>query len=150
MNQRRKISPAVRDLVRQRAGGKCEYCHVLERWQYIPFTVDHVVPLVAGGADDPDNLALACFHCNRRKADRVTVLEPDSGIQVRLFNPRQDEWSAHFAWSADRLQIIGLTTMGRATVAALELNRERVIRIRAADTIIGRHPPSGDPVVDVD
>jgi hypothetical protein len=41
MTQRRKISPAIRDLVRQRAGGQCEYCHALERWQYVPFTVAH-------------------------------------------------------------------------------------------------------------
>lgn len=150
MNQRRKISPAMRDLVRQRAGGKCEYCHTLEeRWQYVPFTEDHIVPLVEGGVDDSDNLALACFHCNRRKANRVMVVDPDSGIRVRLFNPRQDEWSAHFAWSADGLRIVGLTVVGRATITALELNRERVIRIRGADLVIGRHPPSGDPVLDV-
>ena len=148
VHQRRKISPALRDLVRQRAAGKCEYCHVVERWQYVPFTVDHIIPLAEGGDDDPDNLALACFHCNRRKADRLAVLEPDSGMQVLLFNPRQDEWSEHFAWSADRLQIVGLTAVGRATVEALALNRERAIRIRAADEIVGRHPPSDDPVLD--
>jgi hypothetical protein len=148
VSQRRKIPPAIRDLVRQRAGGKCEYCHALERWQYVPFTVDHVIPLAEGGADDPDNLALACFHCNRSKADRLTVLDSDSGGHVLLFNPRQDEWSEHFSWSADGLQIVGLTAVGWATVEALELNRERAIRIRAADQVIGRHPPSGDPVLD--
>jgi len=148
VSQRRKISPAIRDLVRQRAGGKCEYCHALERWQYVSFTVDHVVPFAEGGTDDPDNLALACFHCNRRKADRLTALDPDSGGQVPLFNPRQDEWGAHFAWSAEGLQVIGLTAVGRATIVALELNRERIIRIRAADQIAGRHPPSGDPVLE--
>lgn len=150
MVQRRKISPALRDLVRQRAGGKCEYCHVLERWQYVPFTANHIIPLVEGGAEEPDNLALACFHCNRRKADRMIVVDPDSGIRVQLFNPRQDEWDAHFTWSADGLRVVGLTAVGRATIAALELNRERVIRIRAADTIIGRHPPAGDLGLDID
>lgn len=148
MNRRRKISPAIRDLVRQRAGGKCEYCHVLERWQYVPFTVDHVVPIAKGGSDDPNNLALACFHCNCRKADRLTALDPVSGAEVSLFNPRQDEWSDHFVWSADGLQVVGLTVVGRATIAALALNRERVSRIRAADQVVGRHPPSGDPVQD--
>jgi hypothetical protein len=34
----------------------------------------------------------------------------------------------------------------RATVAALLLNRERVISIRAADLEIGRHPPLDDPI----
>jgi hypothetical protein len=92
------------------------------------------------------NLALACFHCNRRKADRLTALDPGSEMQVPLFNPRQDEWSDHFVWSADGLQVVGLTAVGRATIAALALNRERVIRIRAADQVVGRHPPSSDPV----
>jgi hypothetical protein len=121
MIQRQKIPPAIRDLVRQRAGGKCEYCHALERWQYVPFTVDHVVPLAEGRTDDPDNLALACFHCNRRKADRLTAFDSGSGVQVPLFNPRQDDWSEHLVWSADGLQVIGLTTVGRATVEALAL-----------------------------
>lgn len=116
MNPRRKIPPAIRDLVRQRAGGKCEYCHTLERWQYVPFTVDHVIPLSEGGSDDPTNLALACFHCNRRKADRLTASNPDSGVQVSLFNPREDERRDHFVWSADGLQIAGLTAIGRATM----------------------------------
>lgn len=116
------------------------------RWQYVPFTVDHVVPLAEGGSDKPDNLALACFHCNRRKADRLTALDPDAKKQVPLFNPRQDEWSEHFMWSADGLQVVGLTAVGRATIAALALNRDRAIRIRAADQVVGRHPPSGDSV----
>jgi len=42
--------------------------------------------------------------------------------------------------------IIGLTSIGRATVTALVLNRERVINIRAADKTVGRHPPAGDPI----
>ena len=146
MVRRRKILPAIRDLVRQRAGHQCEYCHTSERWQYVPFTVDHIVPLSGGGSDDPDNLALACFHCNRRKADRLMALDPDSGEEALLFNPRQDDWHEHFTWSADGLLIIGLTSVGRATVESLTLNRERAISIRAADRMVGRHPPLGDPV----
>jgi hypothetical protein len=44
------------------------------------------------------------------------------------------------------LTIIGKTEVGRATVSALLLNRERVIPIRVADLAIGRHPPAGDLV----
>jgi hypothetical protein len=61
-----------------------------------------------------------------------------------LFNPKQDSWSEHFIWSADGLSIVGLTPIGRATVTALVLNRDRVINIRAADKAIKRHPPAGD------
>jgi hypothetical protein len=124
-----------------------EYCHVSEQWQYVAFTIDHVIPLTTSGADTIDNLALACFHCNRKKSGKTTAIAPQSGIEVPLFNPRQYSWSEHFIWSVDGLLIIGLTPMGRATVTALALNRERVINIRAADKAVGRHPPAGDPIL---
>ena len=146
MTQRRRIPPETQRLVRQRANERCEYCHTSERWQYVRFTVDHIAPLAQGGSDTPDNLALACFHCNRRKSDRLTALDPHSGEWVPLFNPRRDDWSEHFVWSSDGLFIVGLTPIGRATVETLALNRERVINIRAADRTVGRHPPPGDAV----
>jgi hypothetical protein len=52
----------------------------------------------------------------------------------------------HFTWSPDRVLLVGLTPTGQATVAALTLNRERVVNIRAADRDAGRHPPEGDPI----
>ena len=48
--------------------------------------------------------------------------------------------------SADGRLVIGLTPAGRATVAALDMNRARVASIRAADREVGRHPPAGDPI----
>jgi len=102
-------------------------------------------PFAQGGTDALDNLALACFHCNRRKADRLTATDPHGGASVLLFNPRQHMWSDHFIWSADGL-IIGVSPIGRAAITALELNRERAVNIRAADVAVSRHPPSGDPM----
>lgn len=135
---------------RRRANHLCEYCHTSEQWQYVPFTIDHVIPLTQGGSDGLGNLALACFHCNRRKADRLVALDPDSGEEVALFNPRRDIWSQHFIWSSDGLFVIGLTPTARATVSALEMNRERAVDIRAADRVVGRHPPPGDPLQDIE
>jgi hypothetical protein len=37
--------------------------------------------------------------------------------------------------------VVGLTPTGRATVAALELNRPTVLEIRAEEVFFGRHPP---------
>jgi hypothetical protein len=49
---------------------------------------------------------------------------------TRLFNPRQDRWSDHFAWRGPIL--LGLTAIGRATVEVLEINlRHRVIHRQA-------------------
>lgn len=145
MSSRSKIFELIQAQVRQRSGYLCEYCHASEQWQYVRFTVDHVVPLSLGGADRLENLALACFHCNRRKTNRLTAVDPLSNEEVPLFNPRQQIWHEHFIWSQDGLLIVGLTSVGHATIAGLALNRERVIYIRAADKEIGRHPPMGDP-----
>lgn len=144
----RKIPETIRHQVRQRAGEQCEYCHASEQWQYVRFTVDHIIPLAQEGQDTLDNLALACFHCNRRKATKTTAIDPQSGAEVPLFNPRQSVWRKHFIWSRDRLSIVGLTPTGRATVVALDLNRVRILNVRAADLAVGRHPPPDDPTQD--
>jgi hypothetical protein len=146
MSSRSKLSEVVQTQVRQRAGYLCEYCHASEQWQYVRFTVDHVMPLTLGGADDLENLALACFHCNRKKTNRLMAIDPLSNEETSLFNPRQHQWHEHFIWSVDGLLVVGLTSTGRTTIAALALNRERVLNIRAADRDIGRHPPPNDPI----
>jgi hypothetical protein len=87
-----------------------------------------------------------CLLCNIQKSNKIEATDPKTGIDVPLFNPRQESWSSHFVWSTDRLLIIGLTEIGRATVAALKLNRDRILRIRSADLTINRHPPIGDPI----
>ena len=51
--------PAVEILV----GDPCAYCG--DR----PVGVDHIVPLVAGGGDEWENLTSACGPCNRRKRE---------------------------------------------------------------------------------
>lgn len=146
MPARRQIPEEIQNKVRQRAKFLCEDCHASEQWQYVAFTIEHIIPLTKNGTDTLDNLALACFHCNRKKSDRTTAIDPQSGAELPLFNPRQDSWSNHFIWSADGLFIIGLTPIGQITVTSLALNRERVIYIRAADKAVGRHPPLGDPI----
>jgi hypothetical protein len=143
---RSKIPETIQEQVRQRANYLCEYCHASEQYQYVRFTVEHVIPIAGGGTNHFDNLALACFHCNRRKSDNLVAIDPQSQSEVSLFNPRCDRWNNHFIWSTDELSIIGLTPIGQATVKALALNRERVINIRAADKEIGRHPPPTDLV----
>jgi hypothetical protein len=136
----------IRKQVRQRANYLCEYCHTSERWQYVRFTMDHVVPVIAGGSETLENLALACFHCNRRKSNKQDSIDPETGAATSLFNPRLQLWAEHFVWSTDGLLAIPLTATGRATVALMELNRARILEIRRADVEVGRHPPATDPV----
>lgn len=141
-----KFSEAIQILVRQPANFLCEYCHTNEYWQYVRFTIDHLTAISDGGKDDFENLALACFHCNRRKSNKQFAVDIETGQIPALFHPRLHLWSERFIWSADGLQIIPLTATGRATVELLELNRERVLRIRSADVSVHRHPPEGDPI----
>lgn len=143
---RNKISESIQQQVRERANYLCEFCHADEQWQYVRFTVDHVLPVSLGGSDLLDNLTLACFHCNRRKTNHLTAIDPESQTDVTLFNPRQDLWQQHFIWSMDGISIEGISAIGRATISALVLNRDRVIPIRVADREIGRHPPLDDPI----
>ncbi len=56
-----------------------------------------------------------------------------------IFNPRMQSWQEHFRW--DGVHVIGLTANGRATVAALDLNRAIILEIRTEEAIFGRHPP---------
>lgn len=145
------VSALTRHVVRERAQRRCEYCHADERWQFIRFTIDHVVPQSAGGSDAADNLALACRNCNERRGNRVEGRDPLTGTTVPLFDPRRGLWAEHFAWDTTRLRLVGRTPIGRATVALLDGNGERhdgmVIRVRQRDLADGYHPPPDDPVL---
>jgi len=51
-------------------------------------------------------------------------------------------WFNHFRWSEDGLRIIGLTTIGRATVAALHLDDDPdALIVRSYWVMAGWHPP---------
>ena len=49
-----------------RDGSNCVYC-VKKITRNDDLTVDHIVPLVKGGSNEMDNLALSCKHCNEEK-----------------------------------------------------------------------------------
>ena len=58
----------IRELVRRRAGERCEYCRMP---QYaipdVPLHIEHIIAIQHRGSDDVDNLALAYDRCNRHK-----------------------------------------------------------------------------------
>ena len=59
-----------------------------------------------------------------------------------MFHPRRDRWEDHFLWSADCLDLFGLTKIGRAMVSALHLNRKNVRNLRRVLMRDGEHPPA--------
>lgn len=134
------VSPALHAEVVLRARNRCEYCLLSQLGQEATFHVDHVVPRAVGGRTEENNLALACVSCSLRKWARETATDPDSGEDVPLFSPRTHVWGEHFRWEEER--VVPLTPTGRATVAALAMNRPVIVAIRHEEAILGRHPPT--------
>jgi hypothetical protein len=60
---------------------------------------------------------------------------------VSLFHPGRQVWPQHFAWSDDNRVIVGLTSVGRATVEALQMNRKTIVQLRGYWVALGLHPP---------
>lgn len=114
--------------VRDRAGNRCEYCHIQQRHYIITFHVEHIVSQQHHGGDDESNLALACHFCNRHKGPNLAGMDPETGELTRFFNPRIDNWTHHFRIQVGR--IVGLTPVGRTTVDVLSMNRPDRLRLR--------------------
>lgn len=105
-------------------------------------TIDHIQPQSQGGLTRFENLCLACSACNRFKSDMTGALDPARQETVPLFNPRSQRWADHFAWSADKTEIEGITATGRATVMALKMNRPTIVFARKRWVQVGWHPPA--------
>ena len=123
------MDTALRELVRSRAGGRCEYCHLPEQFSELYFHIEHIIPRQHGGTDGAENLALACPECNLVKGPNLAGVEPGTHAVVRLFHPRRDKWTEHFAM--DGALIVGKTPIGRVTVSLLRMNDARRLRVRA-------------------
>lgn len=130
------------------AGHRCGYCRTDERLTGSALSIEHILPIAAGGATERANLWRSCRDCNERKGVQIQAIDPESGTPVTLFHPRRDNWSEHFQWSADGLYIIGRTAIGRATIAALQLNRVHQLVARQRWVLVGWHPPDEDDAQD--
>jgi len=129
------IPARLRRMVVSRAGDRCEYCRLTQKGQEATFHIDHILPKVAGGRTAAANLALACVSCSLRKEARRSAIEPNTNRRVALFHPRRQRWRDHFRW--DGFRIVGLTPTGRATVAALQMNRPLILAIRQEEAARG-------------
>ena len=125
--------------VAERAGHRCEYCRAPEVVFNFPFEVEHIIPPCAGGENDLANLALACRSCNVFKSAVVVVRDEATGVDVRLFHPRIDEWTAHFQPNADG-QIQPLTPTARVTIQQLRFNVPAQLAARCHWSALGVYP----------
>ena len=141
---KRSISPALRRRVLAPSRNQCAYCHTLTSVTGARGVIDHIVPEAAGGATELENLCLACHACNEFKGARAQTRDPKSGRDAALFHPLRQRWHDHFRWNSDASEIIGLTAIGRATVAALNMNHPLIVEARRRWTAVGWHPPAED------
>lgn len=119
----------------------CAYCHTAEALTVTTFEFEHITPRSAGGETVRENLCLSCPACNRYKAQRQKAPDPNTEEIVALFHPQSQVWEEHFAWSEDFTEIIGVTSIGRATISTLKMNRPQVTRVRHMWVKMGEHPP---------
>ena len=106
------IPTALRQVVRERADGRCEYCLYPQAMSFLVFEVEHIIAEKHGGTTTADNLALACPYCNRFKGTDLGSLDPETGQLTPFFNPRTQRWAEHFR--LDGARIVPLTPEGGA------------------------------------
>ena len=128
------MDSATRDIVRRRAHNRCEYCLLPQLHSALAHHVEHIVARQHGGADEVDNLALACHRCNLCKGPNLTSIDSVSREVVPLFHPRRDAWEAHFRMRG-----------ARPTFPDFPWSRSTRRRIcRACDVTEPRSPPTRD------
>ena len=88
----------LRQRVWDRAQGACEYCHIPQRFDILPFQIDHIIAQKHHGPTVGENLALCCYSDNSYKGPNIAGIDPYRGEVTRLFHPRRDVWDEHFQW----------------------------------------------------
>jgi hypothetical protein len=122
------VAAELRTAVIVRANNRCEYCGMPDTATLFAHEVDHIIAAQHEGISTFENLALACFHCNRHKGPNIATIDPQSRQLVRLFNPRIDHWNEHFQLRHG--EIAGLTAVGRGTAALLQFNSPQRLQAR--------------------
>ena len=87
--RREAISRDLRDFIKERDRLTCRYCGM--RGEQVFWHIDHVVPVIAGGNNDPRNLVLACAQCNSAKGN---ALPPGWTTNRKIRNYRKERHRA--------------------------------------------------------
>ncbi|MCC5639160.1 HNH endonuclease [Nostoc sp. CHAB 5844] len=122
------MSSSLRQLVIERAQGRCKYCLIHQDFSIYSHDIDHIIAVKHGGKTVPENLALSCLTCNRHKGSDFATIDPSSGAIIPLFNPRLQIWEEHF--TLKNAEIIGITSIGQATSRLLMFNIPSRVRSR--------------------
>jgi hypothetical protein len=119
------LTASIREQVRHRAHGACEFCGITEIDAGGMLTIDHFQPRTKAGSDTLENLIYACVACNQYKQDYW----PRTETAPILWNPRQESASQHFV-EQENGELTALTPTGVFTIQRLRLNRSQLIAAR--------------------
>jgi hypothetical protein len=128
----------LRQQVRDRAQGRCEYCLIHEDDSVYNHEPDHIIAEQHGGPTSLDNLAWACFLCNHYKGANLSSIDPVTSKVTPLFNPRKHQWRRHFRLNGGRIE--SLTANARATERLLQFNTPKNIKERLRLIAAGSYP----------
>ena len=87
----------LRELVWLRAQAQCEYCQMPQQFVDLSHEVDHIIGEQHRGPTASENLALACYSCNKSKGPNISSKDPETDKTVDLFNPRTTRGRIIFA-----------------------------------------------------
>ena len=122
------MDAALARRVRQRSGGRCEYCRLPQAGSGVPFEIDHIIARYHKGRTVASNLANSCIYCNGYKGYNISGLDPATGRLTPLFNPRKHKRTHHFRYDGGIL--IGRTAIGRTTIEVLRINLPNLVTLR--------------------
>jgi 5-methylcytosine-specific restriction endonuclease McrA len=126
---------AHRDDVMERDGGTCVYCGATEK-----LCIDHLIPVLRGGDNEPDNLVVACKSCNSGKAGRL--------IEETVYTFRDPHYDEQYRLVTARLSRL-VTVTSPQVVTVREQNRTEIEQSRAeaeaARAAAADAPPAATP-----
>ena len=134
------MAKPLRGQIRDRAHDICEYCRLPQWCTALPHEIDHIRAQKHHGLTTLQNTCWACAYCNNSKGPNASGYDNHTGRLVRLFNPRRDRWTDHFAWRGP--QLIGKTPVARATIDVLGINGQERVEHRRMLIKLGVFPPT--------
>jgi hypothetical protein len=132
------IGDALRLLVANRAGWRCEYCLLRDVDSYFSHQFDHIISSKHGGKSIFRNLAYTCVRCNVWKGTDIGSINLKTGKLVAFFSPRRDPWTSHFMLRGAVIE--PLTAEGAATARVLQFNLDKRVAERRLLIAFGRYP----------
>lgn len=85
--KRKNYSKEERKIIYDKAKGRCELCG--QKLLFQDMTLDHIIPLSMGGADEMDNLQSACYVCNQFKSNILPEDFIDKVVKIFLYQMRK-------------------------------------------------------------